>query len=477
MFESSQWADADRDFPVLAAAIRALPRPSPGGDAMVDGGRLRGLLVLQRRLQAQVLAEVSSFDEQGFATAYGMASTQAWVRAYASLDNGQAAAMVNAARLLRTLPAVGETLAAGQVGVEHVVALGRATRQVPEEVLASHDLLLRDLVVHARPSDMARAGDKITEVHLHDTVTGGDPAAVLAVRRVTLAQTLDGIWALDGTLTAEDGAKLAAALEPLMRKRGPEDERTPVQRRADALSELVDIALRSGKLPQAGGDRTRITLMVHLTEQALDTTSSDDDERDDTGEDAAATGRIGTGRRRSSLSLRDLPGPAAGRGRWPGGLRNALRVAAIFGDGGSARQLLGSHARISDEALARIACDADINVAVLSRGGDILHQGKASRDPSVAQHRGLVVRDGGCVFPGCDRLPAACQAHHLIFWVPAGLTDIENLALVCGFHHMLVHDHHWQLDRLPVTPDSPYGGWQATAPHGLVLRQLRQQVA
>ena len=75
---------------------------------------------------------------------------------------------------------------------------------------------------------------------------------------------------LDGTLTPEAGTTLAAALQPLMAKRGPEDDRTPGQRRADALLELVDIALRSSQLPDCGGDRTRITLVVHATETALD---------------------------------------------------------------------------------------------------------------------------------------------------------------------------------------------------------------
>jgi len=93
MFETSQWADADAAYPVLTAAITGLPTPHPGGDAITAGGQLRALLILQRRLQARVLEAVASFDAQGFATGYGSASTQAWVRAYASLDPGQAAAL------------------------------------------------------------------------------------------------------------------------------------------------------------------------------------------------------------------------------------------------------------------------------------------------------------------------------------------------------------------------------------------------
>jgi hypothetical protein len=163
-------------------------------------------------------------------------------------------------------------------------------------------------------------------------------------------------------------------------------------------------------------------------------------------------------------------------GHGPGALFAGSQVAAIF-DGSTARQLLGSHQAISQDALTRIACDADINLALVGPGGDVLYHGRSCRFPTVAQTRALTVRDGGCVFPSCDRPPAKCQAHHLVFWSRLGPTDIDNLALVCGFHHMLIHDKHWQLGRLPVTAESPYGGWTATAPHGLVVRQHRQLVA
>src|SRR5207237_2676894 len=122
---------------------------------------------------------------------------------------------------------------------------------------------------HVTPAHLHRAGAKITEVW--DAGAAADNVHhAEETRRLSISQTLHGVWAIDGSLTPEAGAKLAAALEPLMRRRGPEDVRTPVQRRADALLELVEIALRSGDLPDCGGDRTRITLVVHATESALD---------------------------------------------------------------------------------------------------------------------------------------------------------------------------------------------------------------
>ncbi|WP_242419678.1 HNH endonuclease signature motif containing protein, partial [Frankia sp. CpI1-P] len=30
--------------------------------------------------------------------------------------------------------------------------------------------------------------------------------------------------------------------------------------------------------------------------------------------------------------------------------------------------------------------------------------------------RALAARDRGCTFPGCDRPPSWCEAHHVIHW-------------------------------------------------------------
>lgn len=47
--------------------------------------------------------------------------------------------------------------------------------------------------------------------------------------------------------------------------------------------------------------------------------------------------------------------------------------------------------------------------------------------------------DKGCSFPGCDRPPSWCQAHHIRHWIDGGVTDIDNLTLLCERHHHVVH--------------------------------------
>ena len=56
-----------------------------------------------------------------------------------------------------------------------------------------------------------------------------------------------------------------------------------------------------------------------------------------------------------------------------------------------------------------------------------LEVGRATRVVSAAQRTALAVRDGGCRFPGCDRPPAWCEAHHRRHWLHGGATDLANL--------------------------------------------------
>src|SRR6059058_1325663 len=53
--------------------------------------------------------------------------------------------------------------------------------------------------------------------------------------------------------------------------------------------------------------------------------------------------------------------------------------------------------------------------------------------------RQLRYRDVECRFPGCGARRFT-QAHHIVWWKEGGPTDLDNLVLVCFFHHKLVHE-------------------------------------
>lgn len=92
-----------------------------------------------------------------------------------------------------------------------------------------------------------------------------------------------------------------------------------------------------------------------------------------------------------------------------------------------------------DDALL---CDCVIH-RVLRSGTTILEYGRATRTIPMPLFRLLVVRDGGCRYPGCDRPVSWCDAHHVVHWRHGGHTAPDNLVLLCSRHHHLVHSPGW----------------------------------
>ncbi|MBA3764702.1 MAG: DUF222 domain-containing protein [Actinobacteria bacterium] len=120
---------------------------------------------------------------------------------------------------------------------------------------------------------------------------------------------------------------------------------------------------------------------------------------------------------------------------------------------------------VPPEALQRLACDARIQVIAENEAGDAVALGRTSREPSPSMMRQLRFRDRGCRFPGCGST-AYANAHHIVWWSQGGATDLENLVLVCGFHHRLVHEHDWSIERMPdgrvrwyMADGTRYRGW------------------
>jgi hypothetical protein len=239
-------------------------------------------------------------------------------------------------------------------------------------------------------------------------------------------------------LEREAGATVLAALEPLARPADAQDARSGRQRNADALAELARRSLEGGWLPKAGGVRPQPLVTVDLD------------------------------------SLLGRPGSLGGEVGWVGPLdREACRRLACDGsvtrvvitrhpghrpdadhgqgadhDPGADQQPVTSPPGSLDQGLAPTAdLQRQLRAAAAMLppilGGPSrqpLEVGRATRVGQPAQRAALAVRDGGCVFPGCDRPLAWCDAHHLWHWVDGGPTDLANLALLCRAHHRAVHE-------------------------------------
>jgi hypothetical protein len=101
---------------------------------------------------------------------------------------------------------------------------------------------------------------------------------------------------------------------------------------------------------------------------------------------------------------------------------------------------------ICSETLQRLLCDARVQTVLEDRAGDVIGLGRTAREPSPWMLRQLRYRDQECVFPGRGARRFT-HAHHVRWWRNGGPTDLNNLVLICSFHHRLVHEHAWSLQR------------------------------
>jgi hypothetical protein len=172
------------------------------------------------------------------------------------------------------------------------------------------------------------------------------------------------------------------------------------------------------------------------------------------------------------------PGVAGDRPRIVVTIREAdLRTRA------EAAGILETGDQIPTPELRRLCCDADLLPIVLGTHSEILDVGREQRLVTPPIRAAMNLRDGGCIFPGCNVPPAQTDAHHIIPWWQGGDTALHNLASLCAHHHRLVEpprlnsvhtgphgqadrsdrDDRWELR--PVTPHPGTRGPEPKAHH------------
>jgi hypothetical protein len=136
-------------------------------------------------------------------------------------------------------------------------------------------------------------------------------------------------------------------------------------------------------------------------------------------------------------------------------------VEAVRGNGGMS--YLEDGAGLASETVRRLLCDCSFVGVVRDSDGSVLDLGRKARTITPAQRRALNIRDDGCVFPGCTNKHYT-DGHHLKHWIAGGDSDLENLALLCAFHHRLVHEGGFTMLR------EPDGSFTFFRPDGRVVR-------
>lgn len=115
-------------------------------------------------------------------------------------------------------------------------------------------------------------------------------------------------------------------------------------------------------------------------------------------------------------------------------------------EGRGAGHLEGSNAPVSLGTVHRNAC-ASGAIPILFRRNQPVDLGRTERCFTPAQRIVISARDGGCIFPGCDRPPSWSEVHHVHEWQHGGRTDVRDGVLLCRHHHMLLHNNGWRCVR------------------------------
>ncbi len=363
---------------------------------------LRDIESLSRKTQSVMLELVAEADSRRIAAHGGFGTTARLLAGMLRLSAAEARIRVEHAAMLGTrralngetlapkLPATAAALAAGQIGTGQLRVITEAMATLPNSVPESaRERAETDLAGYAREFDPRRLrilAERIIATLDPDGPEPRDdpPPANPACGELWLRNRRDGRLGLEGWLDPEHGNLVRSLIEQLASRRpaaGERDSRSIPQRQAEALIELCERARAAEEFPTTAGEPPHVTVTID----------------------------------------------------WDA-LRTGLGAATL--DYG---QL------ISAGDARRMACDCKVIPVVLGGDSEPLDVGRAMRTVPLGIRRALVARDGGCSFPGCDRPPGICAAHHVQHWIDDGETKVENCCLLCPMHHQQVHLQGWDI--------------------------------
>ncbi|WP_308817148.1 HNH endonuclease signature motif containing protein [Pseudonocardia alni] len=251
------------------------------------------------------------------------------------------------------------------------------------------------------------------------------PRDVAARRGVSWHHDVDGSLVVRARLAPEDGALLVAAIEAgvATARPAPADPAMP-----PGDDDTDDPAAREGRWSGWDGPDPH--------EQARRT------------EERTPGAVVDTLAARRADALLDLVVREPGAAGAAVVERGAARVTVVV-DAGTGTARLAGGPEIAASTAERLACDARARVLLTDRAANRMYLGRSRRLASPAQIAALTADGGGsCRFPGCHHT-RHLHAHHVRHWLRGGSTDIDNLVLLCSFHHRLVHDHGYLVLRPP----------------------------
>jgi hypothetical protein len=359
----------------LATAIDDFERDADGGD--VDPKRLRSLI---DRLEGTFSQVVRRATKRGDHLINGHCSAVSWVMDACTMSQGSASDRLCVGEQLDAMPAIAEALSLGVIGYQSAAVICHLRDKLGEK----SECLDQEQWIHYARQFSIKYMNRLSD-HLRYTL---DPDGFDKLteenyeERFLHISEMSGMYHLTGVIDPVGGAALKTAIDALAKRLGEDDGRTPKQRRADALTEIVHHAMDQGTLPRRNGVRPHVAV----------TTTID-------------------------------------------GLKAEL---------GSAASELQTGMPISSKTVQRLACDGTL-CRILKADSVVVDVGRATRAISPAQHRALKARHRGCAGPGCDRPMNWTSPHHIEFWSNGGPSNLPNLLPLCYYHHHLVHEGGWQV--------------------------------
>ncbi len=331
------------------------------------------------QLEVERLRRLAEIERRGIFQRDGHLSAASWLASTYKVAWGTAREHVRIARALEEMPETRRALDEGELSMSAVKVLVAARDADPSAFARSETQLVEAARIHSM-NDLQRVAAYWREAVERAHSLEGDEK-LRARRRLHASVSFLGMVRVDGDLDPETGETLLTALRAVLdaeSRSGREgDERTPAQRRADALGEICRQWLDLADRPSVAGERPHVTVTVGV--EAIQGGSGEPSELDHVGP-------------------------------------------------------------VHPETARRLACDASVMRVVMAGRSEPLDVGRRTPVVSPAIRRAVIVRDRHCRFPGCDRPHTWCDAHHVVHWADGGPTALPNLLLMCRRHHRMVHE-------------------------------------
>jgi hypothetical protein len=185
----------------------------------------------------------------------GDRSVAGWLAEATRTSPSVAGSRLRVSTALRDLPLVAQAVLDGVLTQEQAAVLSRLVGQIPLPDLSEVEPQLVEVAAGRDPGALAQWVRHLIATHCEPALEA-DEATAHDRRTLVIRQDPDGMVRGRFALAPGEGEPLLTALEPLARRQGDSDTRTAGQRRADALTELADRALRhDDDLPAHGGQR------------------------------------------------------------------------------------------------------------------------------------------------------------------------------------------------------------------------------